>query len=103
MSMGLHVGEVVIIEDSRAVFLDIVGPNRSLREGLAAAISEGVEGDDEGVELVAGCGLLGVGEVVIGDLGDQHVSLVPPGVGKQEGEGEAEQSVEPHVIIRGNY
>lgn len=94
---------MVIIEDSRPVFLDIVGPNRSLREGLAAAVSEGVECDYERVELVAGCGLFGVGEVVIGDLGDQHMSLVPPGIRQQEGQGEAEESVEPHVIIRGNY
>lgn len=61
---------MVIIEDSRPVFLDVVGPNRSLREGLTATVSEGVEGDYERVELVASCGLFGVGEVVIGDLGD---------------------------------
>lgn len=31
------------------------------------------------------------------------MSLVPPGIRQQEGQGKAEESVEPHVIIRGNY
>lgn len=103
MQPELHVGEVVIIEDSSTVLLDIVGPNCSLCEGLTPAVSEGIECHYQGVELIPGRSLHDVSEVIIGDLRDEHVPLVPPRVGDEHSKGEAKQSVEPHVIIRGNY
>ncbi len=78
------VGEVVVIEDLDLVLLDVVGPNRSLGEGLSLAVGEGVEGEHQGVELVAGVEVVEVGEVVPGDLGGQHVALVPPGLAQHQ-------------------
>lgn len=72
---------MVVIEDGGAVPFDIIGPDCSLCEGVAPPISEGVQCLDQLVKLIAEGDATGGGEVVVGDLGDQHVAFVPPGIG----------------------
>lgn len=90
---------MVIVEDGGAVLFDIICPDGGLCEGVAPAIGEGVQCDDELLELIAEGDAIGAGEVVVGDLGDQHVALVPPGLGEQEEGAEKEEGVQLHWII----
>ena len=68
MHLALHVGEVIIIEDSSTVLFDIIGPNCSLSKGLTPAVSEGIECHYQNVELIPSCRLFGISEVIIGNL-----------------------------------
>ena len=72
---------MVVVEHAGPVAFDIVGPDCSLRKGVALSVSERVQSFNQLVHFIARSGALGVGEVVVGDLGDQHVAFVPPGLG----------------------
>lgn len=53
MEAGVHIGEVIIIKDSGTVLFDIISPDCSLCEGVAPAIGEGVQCDDQFLELLS--------------------------------------------------
>lgn len=80
-----YVCEVVVIEKLHTVPLDVISPYCRFSEGGRFAIGEGIEGDDELVEFVAGVEVVEVGEMIPGNLGSEHVAFVPPG-GRVENE-----------------
>jgi len=69
---------VIVIKHVCSVAFDVVSPHCSLSPGVAASVSESIEGFQQALELVSGGELPGLGESVVGDLCDQHVALVPP-------------------------
>lgn len=84
---------MVVVENGGSVFFDIVGPNCSFHEGVASAIGEVIEGLDELEHLVSGSLSVGIVESFVGNVRDEHVSLIPPAVGSKQTDSQQENNV----------
>lgn len=46
------ISEVILIKDFHTIFFDVISPYGSFNEGVASAVSHGIEGKDQLGELV---------------------------------------------------